>query len=340
VKLNDKIIQSAADALLDANKIWLTTHVKSDGDGIGSELALVRALRALGKDARVINDTVVPKALRFLQVDGDEIMLFDPNDHEAFLRSADTVVVLDVGLTYRLGRMESRFLESPAVKICLDHHCDCDKAFHHILSDPDVGSTGEILFRLLRVMKVEIGPEVASPLFAAISIDSGSFSYERCTPQTFHTAGELVTSGAEPYALHLNLNWQRRLSEVKLEGDVIQNLRLDGSGVIAYSEVSRDMLKRYTIDPMEMPAVVNIPLSLKGVELALLFVELDPCTINVSARSKGRIPVNALARQFGGGGHPLAAGFCIKGPLEQVKAKVLAEARGFMGKPSSLCDSA
>ncbi len=340
MKLNDKIIQSAADALLKANKIWLTTHVKSDGDGIGSELALVRALRALGKDARVVNDTVVPKALRFLQVDGDEIMLFDPNDHDAFLRSADTVVVLDVGLTYRLGRMESRFLESPAVKICLDHHCDCDNAFHHILSDPDVGSTGEILFRLLRAMKVEIGPEVASPLFAAISIDSGSFSYERCTPQTFHTAGELVTAGAEPYALHLNLNWQRRLSEVKLEGEVIQNLRLDGTGVIAYSEVSRDMLKRYTIDPMEMPAVVNIPLSLKGVELALLFVELDPCTINVSARSKGRIPVNALARQFGGGGHPLAAGFCIKGPLEQVKAKVLAEARSFMGKPSSLCDSA
>ncbi len=340
MKLNDKIIQSAADALLKANKIWLTTHVKSDGDGIGSELALVRALRALGKDARVVNDTVVPKALRFLQVDGDEIMLFDPNDHDAFLRSADTVVVLDVGLTYRLGRMESRFLESSAVKICLDHHCDCDKAFHHILSDPDVGSTGEILFRLLRAMKVEIGPEVASPLFAAISIDSGSFSYERCTPQTFHTAGELVAAGAEPYALHLNLNWQRRLSEVKLEGDVIQNLRLDGTGVIAYSEVSRDMLKRYTIDPMEMPAVVNIPLSLKGVELALLFVELDPCTINVSARSKGRIPVNALARQFGGGGHPLAAGFCIKGPLEQVKAKVLAEARSFMGKPSSLCDSA
>ncbi len=318
----------------------MTTHVKSDGDGIGCELALLRALRAIGKDARVINDTMVPKSLKFLQADDDEIMLFDPAEHEAFLRSVDTMVVLDVGLTYRLGRMEPLFKESPAVKICLDHHCDSDKAFDHFLSDPGVGSTGEILFRLLRAMKVDMTPDVASPLFAAISIDSGSFSYERCTGGTFHAAGDLVSAGAEPYALHLNLNWQRRLSEVKLEGEVIQNLRLDGSGVIAYSEVSRDMLKRYTIDPMEMPAVVNIPLSLKGVELALLFVELDACTINVSARSKGRIPVNALARQFGGGGHPLAAGFCIKGPLEQVKAKVLSEARSFMGKPSSLCDSA
>lgn len=149
-----------------------------------------------------------------------------------------------------------------------------------------------------------------------------------------------MAAGADPYQIHVSLNWQRKLEEVKLEGEVIQNLQLDPSGLIAYSEVSRDMLRRYLIDPMEMPTVVNVPLSVGGVEVALLFVELDPCCINVSARSKGRVLVDRLARRFGGGGHPLAAGFTIKATLEQAKLWTLAAARELLERPSNLCDTA
>lgn len=330
-------LDSAAAALLAARRLWLTTHVKSDGDGIGCELCLLRALRAMGKEAWVVNDTVVPKALGFLLSSPDEIQVYDPASHDPFLEEADTVVVLDVGLTYRLGRLEPVFTRSRAVKVCLDHHSECDHGFDHVLSDTGMGSTGEILYRLLRAMGVELDAAMASPLFAAISIDSGSFAYERCTPETFHVAARLVEAGAEPYAIHRGLNWQRRLDEVKLEGEVIQNLRLDGTGRIAYSEVSRDMLRRYQIDPMEMPTVVNIPLSVAAVEIALLFVEVEPCTVNVSARSKGLVAINDLAQRFGGGGHPLAAGFSLAGPLEEVKARVLGEARRLLGRSARLC---
>jgi phosphoesterase RecJ-like protein len=248
--------------------------------------------------------------------------------------------VLDVGLTYRLGRLEQRFLESGAEKVCLDHHLDSDSVFTHILADPEVGSTGEILFRLLRCVGLELDRAIATPLFTAISVDSGSFSFERCTSRTFQIASELVTAGADPYAIHLSLNWQRPLAELQLEGEVIQRLHRDISGEIACSEVTGDMLNRYQIDPMEMPAVVNIPLALAGVELALLFVEVEPCSVKVSARSKGRVRVNNLARRFGGGGHPLAAGFSVKAPLEQAKALVLEAARQFLGHASTLCGSA
>jgi phosphoesterase RecJ-like protein len=340
VNLTDTDFAPAATALKDARTLWLTTHVKSDGDGIGCELALLRALRAMGKEARIVNDTMVPKPLRFLEAEPDEILLYDPARDAEFLRRADTIVVLDVGLTYRLGRLEEPFLRSGATKICLDHHLDSDGGFTHVLSDPSSGSTGEILFRLLKAAGARLDAQVATPLFAAISVDSGSFSYERCTPQTFRTAAELVAAGAEPYRIHMALNWQRSMDEVKLEGEAIGRLRVDRCGEVAYSEVTAEMLRSNRIDPLDLPAVVNLPLSLAGVELALLFVEVEPGYVKVSARSKGRVRANALACRFGGGGHPLASGFCIQAPLEEAQATVLKEARRLVAGSPALVDSA
>lgn len=340
MSLDERDFQPVAQALRRAESLWLTTHVKSDGDGIGCELALLRALRKMGKDARAINDTLVPRSFQFLQSDPAEILLYDPERDDAFLAAADAVVVLDVGLPYRLGRLERAFRESRAVTLCLDHHLERDPGFSHCLADPDVGSTGEILFGLLKALGVELDVSIATPLFTAISVDTGSFAYERCSARTFHAAAQLVEAGAQPYQIHLGLNWQRPIAELQLEGEVIQRLHRDVSGAIACSEVTWDMLQRYQIDPMEMPTVVNIPLALQGVELALLFVELEPCHIKVSARSKGAVRVNALAKRFGGGGHPLAAGFSVHATLEQAKATVLEVARQFLGHASTLCGSA
>ncbi len=332
MSISDQDFKPVARALLEARVLWLTTHVKSDGDGIGCELALLRALRAMGKQAVAINDTAVPRSLLFLEESPGEILLYDPARDDGVLASADTIVVLDVGLTYRLGRLERAFLDSSATKICLDHHLDADRAFTHIISDPSSGSTGEILYRLLEAAGLRLDPAVASPLFAAVSVDSGSFSYERCSPRTFQIASQLVDAGAEPYKIHMALNWQRSLAEVRLEGEVIERLQQDAGGEVAYSEVTAEMLARYGVDPGDLPSVVNIPLSLAGVELALLFVEVQPGAIKVSARSKGRVRANALAHCFGGGGHPLASGFCLQGPLEEARVSVLAEARALVGR--------
>jgi phosphoesterase RecJ-like protein len=243
----------------------------------------------------------------------------------------DTIVVLDVGLTYRLGRMESPFLESKAKKICIDHHLDVDASFDLSLTEPGATSTGEILYGLLKSLGAPLTPDVSTPLYTSISVDSGNFSYERCTPETFRIASELVDAGAVPYWIHLRLNWQRSMAEVKLDGEVIQRLRTDPTGEIAHSEVTQGMLRQYEIDPMEIPTLVNIPLSIEGVEIALLFVELKHSHIKVSARSKGKVQVCDLAKFFGGGGHPLAAGFSIEACLDEARTKVLGEARRLLG---------
>jgi len=339
LKEGDPRMDRVARSLLAANKIWITTHVKADGDGIGSELALVRALRRMGKEVFIINDTQVPRALRFLMGD-TEIATYDPTLHDARIDGADTIVVLDVGLTYRLGRLEAPFLRSGAVKICVDHHLETDSDFDPALTDCRATSTGEILFGLLKRMNAPMTRDVAIPLYASISVDSGNFSYERCTPNTFHTAAALVAAGADPYWIHLNLNWKRPMTEVKFDGEVINRLRVESNGEIAHSEVTQDMLRRYHIDPMEIPTVVNIPLSIEGVEIALLFVELEPLHIKVSARSKGRVQVSELAKRFGGGGHPLAAGFSVGASLDEARTRVLSEARMLIERAAQDCTTA
>jgi len=322
-----------ASALKSARKVWITTHVKSDGDGIGCELALLRALESLGVEARAINATLVPRCLGFLQRHPDEIHLYDPVRDDAFLRGADVVVVLDVGLAYRLGRLEKAFLESRAVKICVDHHLEADPLFDHVLADPELNATGELLYPLVRALGVPVTAEIATPLFASISVDSGNFSYERCTPETFRAAAELVAAGARPYPLHVNLRWRRRLEEIKMEGEIIARMALDESGLVAWSSAPSEALRQHGVDPMEMPEWVNLPLSLDGVEVALLFVELEPGLVKVSVRGKGQVKVSELARAFGGGGHPLAAGFSVKGTVEEARDAVVPAARIMLGLP-------
>lgn len=326
-------IAAAAGALRSAKRVWLTTHIKSDGDGIGCELALVRALRSLGIEARAINATVVPRGMEFLQRSELEVALYDPARDDTFLRSADAIVVLDVGLAYRLGSLEAHFRESTAVKFCVDHHLESDPLFDFFLADPVLNATGELVLPLVKAMGVSLTEEIATPLFASISSDSGSFSYERCTAATFEAAAELVAAGAKPYPLHVNLRWRRPLEEVRLEGEIIGGLATDESGLVAWSAVSRESLDYHGVDPMDMPEWVNIPLSLEGVEVALLFVEMEPGTIKVSARGKGRVRVSDLARLFGGGGHPLAAGFSVSGSLTEARNAVVPAARRLLGLP-------
>lgn len=326
--MRQSAIRQLAEALERSEQIVITTHIKADGDGIGSELALKRALTGMGKDARIINDTPVPQPLKFMLDGDDEIIFFDPARDRDFILSADLIVVVDVALLYRLGRMQSFFEASRAQKICVDHHLEGDDVFDRKLVEPDATSTGELIFDLLKELDCELTPSIANALYTSIVVDSGCLSYERCVSKTFLTVAELVDKGACPYDVHLALHWKKTLPELKLEGDVISKLKVTGE--VAYSFVSGETARRLAVDPMEMPELVHIPLALGEVEIALLFIENGGNEIKVSARSKGRVKVCELARIFGGGGHSLAAGFVLDGPLEKAIETVVGEAVNFL----------
>lgn len=321
----DQTVSQIANLVEKALTICITTHIKIDGDGLGSELALKRAFEKLNKKVKIINDSKIPSCLSFMLLNESEVEEFDNEKHSRFIQECDLLIVVDVALLYRLGRIGEIFKKSRAKKVCIDHHLEGEDVFDIKLIEPNATSTGELVFKLLKYLKTNCSPEISRPLFAAIVVDSGSLSYERCTPETYQIAAELVECGALPYETHLSLHWKKSHNQLKMEGEVISNLILDGD--IAYSIIKQAVSKELGIDPMELPDLVHIPLSLENAEIALLFIENGGEEIKVSARSKGKVKISELAKEFGGGGHCLAAGFVVEGPLEMAISKVLKKAK-------------
>lgn len=314
-------ISEIEEVVRNAEKICITTHINIDGDGLGSELSLKRALEKLNKKVKIINDSKIPSNLTFMLQNSEEVEEFLEDKHSKFVEECDLIIVLDVALLYRLGGVSILFEKSKAKKVCIDHHLESEEIFDIKVIDCSASSTGELVFKLLKKLKINCSPEISQPLYTAIVVDSGSLSYERCTPETFRIAAELVECGANPYQTHISLHWRKSLKQLQLEEEVISNLVLNGE--IAYSVVRAKVSDKIGVDAIEFPELVHIPLSLEKAEIALLFIENGGKEVKVSARSKGIVKICDLAREFGGGGHCLAAGFVVEGNIENVISKVI-----------------
>jgi phosphoesterase RecJ-like protein len=323
-----KDLNSIAEFINDSRRIVITSHIKIDGDGLGSELSLKRALVSLGKEVKVINDCKVPSNLSFLLNNDNEVEIFDEEKSSEFILNCDLIIVLDVALLYRLGKIEPLFKNSRAKKVCIDHHLEGEEAFEIKVAKVDASSTGEIVYDLLKIMNFDFDKDTATPLYASIIIDSGNLSYERCVKETYIIVSRLVEKGVDPYQIHINLHWCKTLNQLKLEEKVISNLKI--AGEITYSYITSEDSLKLGLDPLEFPDIVHIPLSLKCSEIALLFVENGGKEIKVSARSKGKVKICKLAKEFGGGGHSLAAGFVVEGDLEKAIEVVLKRAKQFL----------
>jgi len=318
-------------AILSEGKTFvLTTHVNPDGDGIGSEVALAKWLSAHHKEVRIINHSPTPDVYRFLDPKA-RILVFNPERDAETIASADVIVVLDINHPGRLRSMEGDVLESPAVKVCIDHHLDPAPFARHYLLDDDATSTGEIVYRILTAdRKEELEPLVAQALYCAIMTDTGSFRYPRVDPEIFRIAAHLVECGADPVAIYSQVYQNWSTGRVHLLGEMLAGLELSDGGALAHISVTREMLSRTGTTEEDTDNFTNYPMNVAGVLAGILFLELAD-GLKISFRSQGEIPINELAREFGGNGHKNAAGARIEGgSLEEVKPRVLEAARKYV----------
>jgi phosphoesterase RecJ-like protein len=308
----------------------LTTHVNPDGDGIGSEIALASWLRERGKDVRVINHSPLPAVYRFLDTAGNVATFASPRDVPA-IRAADVIVVLDTNHPDRLQSMKDTVLGSPAVKVCIDHHLDPDPFASHTLIDADATSTGEILYRLLfREGDEGPGPEIATGLYCAIMTDTGSFRYPRTGPMTHTIVSRLIARGADPVGIYAEIYERWSTGRIHLLGEVLAGLRTEFGGRLAHVTITREMLSRTGTSEEDTDNFTTYPMSVEGVRVGILFMEIEG-GIKISFRSKGTIPVNALAMEYGGNGHRNAAGARITGTDPgDLRSRVLAAAEKYV----------
>jgi len=316
-----------AEALRRGERFLLTTHVNSDGDGLGSELALGRHLSAIGKDVTIINPTVTQQRYAFLYEDG-EVLHYDPS-LQSRIEAADVVIVLDINRWDRLGEMTDVVRRAGGKKICIDHHPDPETFGDLDVIVPKVSATGVLVYDLLRSMGAEISDRIAGPLYVAVLTDTGGFRFDNTVDRVFDVAAELVRAGARPDDLYRRVYETNSPERMQLLGETLSDLTYEFDGALVYFSITDDMFRRCNVGRDEADGFTDVVRSARGSKVVLAFIEREDGGSKVSLRSKGSVlNVSEIAGMFGGGGHVNASGISNSRPLPLLRDDVLAAVRG------------
>jgi len=294
----------------------IASHVRLDGDALGSELALYQMLSNMGKAVAVYNQDETPGNYRFLPGSDKIIHKLPP------LEKYDVVIILDCSEFDRIGDEASRVGGMQRI-INIDHHVSNRNFGNIVLIDHSASSTAEVLYRLMLKMDVDITKDMATNLYAAIITDTGGFCYGNTKRDTLIAAGHLVERGADPQWISENVYESNPLSKIRLLTKVLETLAFDWDRKVGYMVVYRKDLKDVGALVEHTEGFVDIPRSIDGVEVSILFTELSEYQFKLSLRSKGRVNVERVARAFGGGGHINAAACHIDGDFKTVLQRVL-----------------
>ena len=323
-----------AELLQPGSHVAITTHVNADGDGCGSEVALWHLLTAHGVDVVLANPTPIPSRYRFL------LSGIEHADKTAKavkqLDAADAVVVVDIADLGRLGHLAQRLRERAIPVACIDHHLsDGSLPAGPRMVDATACATGELVYDLASALNWELGLEAARALYVAILTDTGGFRYSNTTARSLRIAAELIEWGIDPEEVYLEVYAGEPEGKIRLLAEVVDTLVVDSDLGIAWVTVPPGALERNGVEAEHLEGIVDLPRSIRGTRLAMLFRPLANGRTKVSFRSVGKVNAAALAEQFGGGGHFKAAGASIEGDLVEVQQRVVQAARKFLSDGTS-----
>jgi len=327
VKFERNALTATEDPVMARRKIWqvltdgrpvvLTSHVRLDGDGAGSVLALRHALRAHGVDARHIFEQPTPPM--FNSMPGMTERCPDP----ARLPERYHLAVIDCGNWQRIGKV-GEALTGRVTTVNIDHHSSNTRFGDLNLVDPTASSVGEMMYDLLREAGAPITQDIAECLFAAIVSDTGQFSHEDTNPNAFTVCGDCVRAGARPDRIVGALFASPSPAQVKLQHLALGTLQFHYGGRIATMDITRAMFDQVKLQPADTEGFAELPISIQGVQASALFKEMPGTDyVKVSMRSRNCGDVCAVAREFGGGGHMHAAGCEIRDTLAEARRAIV-----------------
>lgn len=298
------------DEIRRRQRFVITSHARPDGDAIGSALAMAYALRAMGKEARVVSkDPAPPPMLVFPGVPDIEIT-------ERVEDAGDAVIVMECGDIGRtgIGGLDRGFV------INIDHHPG--NAMYGAVNWLDLGpaACGEMVFDLIQALGVPLTREIAVHIYIAILTDTGSFHYSSISPRTFDICRQCMEAGVEPPAVARAIFDSNNLARLTLIGAVLGGMELDPTGRLAILSVDKALTAKCGGTYEDTEGIINMPLTVKEIVAVVFFKENAPGDWRVSMRSKGPVDINAVAKVFGGGGHKNASGCSAQGSLDALKS--------------------
>jgi phosphoesterase RecJ-like protein len=303
-------IDEILSAIRSERTFIVASHENPDGDAIGSTLALALALREMGKDVVAFNRDGTPREYTFLP--GHDTVVTAVAEGQRF----DVGFVLDAG---ELSRAGSWIRDCCDCLVNVDHHPHSEDFGDIYAVDDSASATGALIYRILTALPWTISLEVATCIYTAILSDTGSFRYSNADREAFVVAGLMVELGVDPWAIASGLYESQEEQRLRLLALALPTLKVSKSGMLASIAVSLDMYERTGSTAEDTDRFINYPRSVRGVEVAIFFRQLDKDVFKVGFRSKGRINVGELAREMGGGGHHNAAGATVEGSLDKVE---------------------
>jgi phosphoesterase RecJ-like protein len=314
--------QPVADIIHSAQRFVITSHVRPDGDALGSALGLAGILDSLGKSVRIINPSATPDHLSFLD---PQRRILKIREHVSVEQACETDVhfIVDTSAWQQLNDIRKVLETTSARKVVIDHHVSSDDLGAAEFKDTSAAATGVLITELAEFLGVALTPQQATALFCAIATDTGWFRFPNADARTYGVAARLIERGVEPSTLFRNLYERSSLARLKLQSVVLSRVSLTQENRLAHTWVYRKDFTETGAHPTDTEDLVNNGLSIDGVEAAFILVEQLDGRIKASLRSRSGLNVAAIAEQFGGGGHKQAAGAMLPGPLVQAQETLL-----------------
>jgi phosphoesterase RecJ-like protein len=319
-------VKNAKNALLASRRAVLTTHLNADGDGAGSEAALASWLRANGTEAWIINPTAFPDPLRFLVENEDWIVSAGSSRSRDLCDQADLAVVLDTGELPRIGRVQEQISELATVVI--DHHPPGDEPIGGVsFRDPTASATAELVYDVIAAANGPWNDHIAQGIYVGILTDTGGFRFDNATAACHEVAADMVSRGISPETVHERVYGRAPLRKYRLLQSALGTLDHDPEGGVTWMTIPRDAYEAVGASTDDLEGLVDIPRSVEGTQVGLLFRQTQSGEVKISFRSNGPVDVNVLARRFRGGGHVKAAGAIVAGPIERAMQEVIGATR-------------
>lgn len=319
--MNNDRFEVIAEVLKKAGSVLIFPHINVDGDAIGSAVALCIALRKAGKHAYILLEDKIPDNLKFMDRG------YCTEDF-GIIPSPDVCVCVDCGEPGRFPKRRRKFLGG-GTTVCIDHHGTSTGFCDYNYIDPDSAATGQLIYKLLLAMGVELDKEMGEAIFAAITTDTGNFQYSNTSGETHKIVAKLYEVGIDANAVSVELYERVSLRKIRLEADILNRIQIYADGKLALSYVSSEMLKKHGASLEDAEGVVAKLRSIDGVEMAVFVKEHGEESCRVSLRAKRLGDVSKIAEAFGGGGHMKAAGCTVhmnlKETMEALKEKILGD---------------
>lgn len=305
-----------------SKRVLISTHMLPDGDGLGAELALFHYLKRGRKACRVYNPDLLPKRYRFL--DPKAQILLGPGEVELW-DTCDLWIIVDTNDPRRLGKLWGELSLRAKKIVFLDHHPpilgaeDLTYPPHAmVVSDNDSSSIAELLHHLFTDLQLaKINKDMALGLYVSVMTDTNSFRYARTTPFAHTIAAEMLELGVNPEEVYQNIYSSKELSHLQLLGHMLQNVKVSAGGKLAWLEMDLELRKKHRASADDTLSFLNLLLLLKDAEIVCLFRQEDDQQVRVSIKSKGKVVINRVAMEFGGGGHEFSAGVAVSSPLDK-----------------------